>query len=209
MAASRESPRKGQQRGELPEQEGPGSPWHPAHPGLQPQAGDRERYEYSVVSSPSNPGQHHWMRSKVPRACSSNGLRGTILDEPTLAGGLGVRDRTALTEFELRVLLAVDATRGDRWEDRRGGQAARRSEGPVADVPDALKSQKKRKFVDQAEDESYRLTDQGRDAAREAIERFRRLVAYAAEALRLRMSSGFRLAVVAGRRSVRGERPEL
>jgi predicted transcriptional regulator len=91
--------------------------------------------------------------------------------------------QTPLTEMELRILVAVEETRGDHWriQDALKDSGLGRSER--AGVKNALKPLSEHGLVEQAGDETYRLTNEGRQAAREVIERLRALVAHAMKIL--------------------------
>jgi predicted transcriptional regulator len=90
--------------------------------------------------------------------------------------------RSDLSEFELRVLLAVQATQGDVWKVRDeladGGVAPRDRD----QTNKALTKLSNDNLVERADD-GYRLTRTGRSAAHEAVERLRQLLRYASKTL--------------------------
>ncbi|MDG4827340.1 hypothetical protein O7635_36315 [Asanoa sp. WMMD1127] len=90
-----------------------------------------------------------------------------------------------LNELELRVLLAVDATRADRWkimdELRRGGLPKSEIDR-AARLLDPLRT--RHRFVERLDSDTYQLTDRGRAAARDAVSRLDQLVGYASRTLR-------------------------
>jgi RIO-like serine/threonine protein kinase len=90
-----------------------------------------------------------------------------------------------LSEFDLRVLLAVEATHGE--ESEIAEEVIGRSSGKAtsSDVTRALTMLRTRqKYVERVGEDGYRLTAKGRRAAGEAAERLRRLATYAASVLR-------------------------
>ncbi len=91
--------------------------------------------------------------------------------------------RRNLSEFELRVLLAVEATRGDVWKIRDELRRSGVAKGDTDKAKDVLERLGGDKLVGRVDD-GYRLTETGRSAAHEAVERLRHFLNYASETLR-------------------------
>jgi Mn-dependent DtxR family transcriptional regulator len=97
--------------------------------------------------------------------------------------GFAVGKQTPLTEMELRILVAVEETRGDHWKIADALKDSGLLKSQRAGLRKALEPLEKSGFVERVGDESYRLTGEGRHAARAAIERSRAWLDHATKIL--------------------------
>jgi predicted transcriptional regulator len=96
-----------------------------------------------------------------------------------------VRTHTELTEIEFRVLLAVEAARGDAGKARDELKKGGLSKLPFGVPKTTLTSLKKRGLIRSSDDRNYHLvTDSGRQTCRDKIKRLRELIEYAEKTLR-------------------------